>query len=62
MHNAYCFAGQSAPCPGYFLNDTLPCICINRESLLLALSQVAMPHVPLTIASPQVVHFLPLSA
>jgi hypothetical protein len=62
MHNAYCFAGQSAPCPGYFPNDTLPCICTSRESLLLALSLVALPRIPVTVASPPVVHFLPLSA
>jgi hypothetical protein len=61
MHNAYCFAGQPAPCAGYFTNDILPCIC-SRESLLLALSQVAIPYIPATDLAPREVHILPLSA
>ena len=61
MHNVYCFAGQSAPCPGYFANDALPCVCSSKESLLFALSQVAMPYVPLKEVPP-VVHILQLSA
>jgi hypothetical protein len=61
MHKPYCFAGQSAPCPGYFANDVLPCVC-GKESLLLALSQVATPSVPVQdLAAPEV-HLLPLSA
>ena len=26
-HEHFCFAGQPAPCEGYFLNDVLPCVC-----------------------------------
>jgi len=62
MHNGYCFAGQSAPCPGYFFNDVLPCICSSKQSLLLALSQVAIPYIPVTELAPAEVHILPLSA
>ena len=62
MHNAYCFAGQSAPCPGYFANDALPCVCSSKENLLLALSQVAIPFIPVNDLAPPVVHILPLSA
>jgi hypothetical protein len=62
MHNAYCFGGQTAPCPGYFTNDILPCICSSKESLLLALSQVAIPYIPATDLAPPEVHILPLSA
>ena len=61
MHNAYCFAGQTAP-PGYFANDALPCVCNSKESLLFALSQVAIPSTPLRDMAPPVVHILPLSA
>jgi len=59
MHTAYCFAGQSAPCPGYFWNDVLPCVCSSKESLLLALSQVVMPYIPVM---PAAQHLLPLTA
>lgn len=62
MHTAYCFAGQSAPCEGYFANDVLPCICSSKQSLLLALSQVAIPYIPLANLTPAEVHVLPLSA
>jgi hypothetical protein len=61
MHNVYCFAGQSAPCPGYFANDALPCVCSSKESLLFALSQVAIPFMPIKDVPPAV-HILPLSA
>jgi hypothetical protein len=61
MHNVCCFAGQPAPCPGYFTNDTLPCVCGSKENLLLALSQVAIPSIPVKDMLP-VVHILPLSA
>jgi len=61
MHNANCFAGQPAPCSGYFANDVLPCIC-SRESLLLALNQVAIPYAPVKDLAPAEVHILPLSA
>ncbi len=62
MHNFYCFAGQPAPCPGYFFNEVLPCVCTSKESLLLALSQVAFPYVPVEDMANPVVHLLPLSA
>ena len=62
MHNSYCFDGQSAPCPGYFVNDILPCVCSSRESLLLALSQVAMPFLPVDFTAYRVAQHLPLSA
>lgn len=62
MHNPYCFAGQSAPCLGYFSSDILPCVCASKESLLLALSQVAIPYIPVPDMAAQVVHLLPLSA
>jgi hypothetical protein len=62
MHKVYCFAGQPAPCPGYFANDTLPCVCNSKESLLLALSQVAIPLTPVKDFAPPEVHILRLSA
>ncbi len=62
MHKTFCFAGQSAPCPGYFSSDTLPCVCGSHENLLFALSQVALPYVPARELSAPVVHLLPLSA
>jgi hypothetical protein len=45
---------------GYFANDILPCVC-GKEGLLLALSQVAIPSVPVKEFAPAV-HILPLSA
>jgi len=62
MHKAYCFAGQPAPCQGYFANDVLPCICESKESLLFALLQVAIPMTPVDHAAAPVAHPLPLSA
>ena len=62
MHKAYCFAGQPAPCPGYFANDTLPCVCGSKENLLFTLSQVAIPSVPVDKTATPVVHILPKSA
>jgi hypothetical protein len=61
MHNVCCFAGQPAPCAGYFQNDVLPCVC-GEESLLLALSQVAIPYIPVGPMAPPVMHVWPLSA
>jgi hypothetical protein len=61
MHENYCFAGQPAPCPGYFADDILPCVCSSEEKLLFALSQVAIPAVPVQDSTPAV-HILPLSA
>jgi hypothetical protein len=62
MHNAYCFAGESAPCPGYFANDILPCICSSQEKLLFELSQVAIPFEPVQDSTSRGPHILPLSA
>jgi len=61
MHSVCCFAGQPAPCPGYFANDLLPCVCSSKENLLIALSQVAIPFAPVKNVPP-VVQILPLSA
>ena len=60
-HKQYCFAGQPASCTGYFANDKLPCICGADGDLLAALSEVAIPTVPLEQFIPEV-HLLPLSA
>jgi hypothetical protein len=62
MHTTFCFAGQSAPCPDYFANDVLPCVCSSRESLLLALHQVAIPATPVKDAAPQELPLLLLTA
>ena len=62
MHNPYCFASQPAPCLGYFANDALPCVCDSKESLLLALSQVAIPLLPVAVLSPPTAQIWPLSA
>ena len=45
-HEHFCFAGQPAPCRGYFPNDVLPCVCGARGSAVTALSQVAIPAPP----------------
>ena len=42
-HKHFCFAGQPAPCEGYFLNDVLPCICGAYGDVVTALSRVAVP-------------------
>ena len=60
MHKVCCFAGDSAP-EGYFTNNTLPCVC-SKENLFLALSEVAMPMIPLGMTALPAVHLLPLSA
>jgi hypothetical protein len=62
IHKPYCFAGQPALCPGYFDNDTLPCICDSKESLLEVLSQVARPSVPIVARAPEGDHAFALSA
>jgi hypothetical protein len=46
-HKPYCFAGEPAPCPGYFENDVLPCTCGATQPILDALSAVAFPAVPI---------------
>ena len=62
MHRPFCFAGQPAPCPGYFDNDELPCVCGANGTVLAALSRVAVPAVPVVKEKPAEVHLLPLSA
>jgi hypothetical protein len=62
MHKAYCFAGQAAPCPGVFAKDVLPCVCGVSGKVLTALSQVALPAVPIVLETPAEVHVLALSA
>jgi hypothetical protein len=42
-HRDFCFAGQPAPCKGYFLNDVLPCVCGGESDVVTALSQVVVP-------------------
>jgi hypothetical protein len=42
-HEHFCFAGQPAPCEGYFLNDVLPCVCGAEGDVVTALSGVAVP-------------------
>jgi hypothetical protein len=61
IHQQYCFAGQPAPCAGYFTNDVLPCICGVNGNVLSALSETAIPIVPLERLTPEI-HLLPLSA
>ena len=43
VHKPFCFAGQPAPCPGYFENDVLPCVCGATQNVLDALKQVQLP-------------------
>jgi hypothetical protein len=61
VHKQYCFAGEPAACPGYFTNDALPCVCGANGNALAALSQVAMPIVPLEETTPYI-HLMKLSA
>src|SRR5580693_10651006 len=42
-HLEYCFAGQPAPCVGYFAGDLLPCVCGAEGTVLEALHQVISP-------------------
>jgi hypothetical protein len=42
-HKSFCFAGQPAPCTGYFPGDVLPCICGAEGDVTTALSQTALP-------------------
>lgn len=62
MHKPFCFAGQPAPCPGYFDKDVLPCVCGASGTTISALSQVAVPAVPILEEKPAKEHLLPLSA
>ena len=41
-HKPFCFAGEPAPCKGYFPDDVLPCVC-TPEAAVAALSQQALP-------------------
>jgi hypothetical protein len=43
QHEHFCFAGQPAPCEGYFFNDVLPCVCGVEGDVIAALSRVAVP-------------------
>jgi hypothetical protein len=43
QHEPFCFAGQPAPCKGYFPDDVLPCVCGAEGDVVTALSQVAVP-------------------
>jgi hypothetical protein len=52
VHKPYCFAGQPASCPGYFENDLLPCVCGAEGDILVALSEVAIPAVPIVERDP----------
>jgi len=62
-HQKYCFAGQPAPCPGYFEGDVLPCICGATGDVITALSQVSIPLLPASeTVDAEGLHLLPLSA
>jgi hypothetical protein len=61
-HKSYCFAGQPAPCKGYFAKDILPCICGDRERLLSELSRAVVPSVPVPVKALPEVRLLALSA
>ena len=41
-HTPFCFAGEPAPCKGYFPDDVLPCVC-TAEDAIAALSELALP-------------------
>ena len=45
-HSHFCFAGQPAPCKGYFLNEMLPCVCGIEGDLITALSRLIVPTPP----------------
>jgi len=40
-HGHFRFAGQTAPCQGYFTNELLPSVCGAEGDAVTALSQVA---------------------
>jgi len=48
-HKWFCFAGEPAPCQGYFPGDVLPCVCTARN-VVAALSQQAIAAPALTSA------------
>lgn len=57
-HKPFCFAGEPAPCKGYFLDDVLPCVC-TAEDLLAALSEEAFPSVPESTSAAKHQHVAP---
>jgi len=61
-HREYCFAGQPAPCQGYFAGDVLPCVCGVDATILQALSRVAIPVVTPVEDEPAPSLAMPLSA
>jgi hypothetical protein len=61
-HREYCFAGQTAACPGYFAGDVLPCVCGADGTLLQALSRIAVPVIPHDGDDPSKSHAMPLIA
>jgi hypothetical protein len=61
LHKEYCFAGQPAPCPGYFANDALPCVCGVNGNTFSAMSQVAIPAIPVEQTTPYI-HLLQMTA
>jgi hypothetical protein len=61
-HREYCFAGQPAPCQGYFAGDVLPCVCGVDGTVVQALSRVAIPVVAPVEDEPAQSHAMPLSA
>ena len=48
-HQPFCFAGQPAPCKGYFPDDVLPCVC--GENAMTELSNLAVSGVVLSALS-----------
>jgi hypothetical protein len=61
-HREYCFAGQTAACPGYFEGDVLPCVCGADGTVLQALSRIAVPVIPHGEDTPSKSHAMPLIA
>jgi len=49
-HKWFCFAGEPAPCEGYFPGDVLPCVCTTRN-VVAELSQQALAAPALNRAS-----------
>jgi len=45
-HKPFCFALEPSPCEGYFSGGEPPCVCNGSGALISALSQVALPVVP----------------
>ena len=51
VHKPFCEAGQPAPCPGYFENDVLPCVCGATQDVLSALAQVQVAFPPFEVTA-----------